>query len=411
MSDRLRKLQEAQARTWEQMKEIRDRTNPDGTIRAEDEEAWTRGNTDLDKLGTQIDEEQRHVASDRVDRSKVPAPREDDDKRNEPTASERYERAFTNMLKRGASGLDVEERQALAGGLSDDPEIRALSVGTNSAGGYLVPPGYRDEFIVQMKDYGAVQNVAQVITTDSGQPLQWPTMNDTSNVGRLLAENTQLSETDVVVGTATLSAYVYSSDLTRVSLQLANDAAFDIGGIVKTAHAERIGRITNQHFTTGTGSSQPQGIVTGATTGVTAAGTSAITADELIGLVHSVDPAYRRSNRARFMLSDTALLAIRKLKDGQSNYLWQPNYQDGPAANLLGYPYEVNQDMAVPATGVKSVLFGDFQAGYVIRIVSGIQVITFTERYMDYLQLGHTSFMRADGKTQNSSAYKALTQA
>jgi HK97 family phage major capsid protein len=90
-------------------------------------------------------------------------------------------------------------------------------------------------------------------------------MNDTTNVGRLLAENTQMSETDVVIGTATLGAYVYSSDLTRVSLQLANDSAFDVGRSCRRAHAERIGRITNQHFTTGTGSSQPQGIVTGAT--------------------------------------------------------------------------------------------------------------------------------------------------
>jgi HK97 family phage major capsid protein len=137
------------------------------------------------------------------------------------------------------------------------------------------------------------------------------------------------------------------------------------------------------------------------------------TADELIDLQHSVDPAYR-NERSQFMLSDTALAIARKLKDSQNRYLFQPGgvaaRQRGPDT-IAGSPYVINNDMAVPATGVKSVLYGDFQAGYVIRIVQDIQVITFTERYLDFLQVGHSSFMRADGKTQNTSAYKALTQA
>ncbi len=236
-------------------------------------------------------------------------------------------------------------------------------------------------------------------------------MNDTAQVGALLAENTQFAEQDVVVGTATLDAYVYYSKLTRSSLQLVQDSAFDVEATVRDAHAERVGRITNQHFTTGTGTNQPDGIVTGASSGVTAAGVAAITADELIDLVHSVDPAYRRSPRAQFMLSDVALKSLRKLKDSNGLYLWQPNVQAGVAASLFGYPYVINVDMAVPATGVKSVLFGDFQAGYVIRIVRGIQTITFSERYLDYLQVAWASYARMDGTVQNTAAYKALTQA
>ena len=409
----LKDLLDARARVFEQMKDINDRAKA-GESKPEDDEAFTRAEAEFDDLSTKIERAERHEERqrlmDRVETDPIVNPGSD------PTAERDqnealYRDAFNDYVKRGLSRMPENLRAALEQGVSTDPEIRALSVGTNSAGGYLVPPGWRNEFIVQLKDYGAVQEVAQVIETESGQSIQWPTMNDTSNVGRLLAENTQMTETDVVVGTKTLDAYVYSSDLTRVSLQLANDAGFDVGALVRRAHAERIGRITNQHFTTGTGSSQPDGIVTGATSGVTAASTTAITADELIDLVHSVDPAYRRSSRSQFMLSDTALKSLRKLKDSNGLYLWQPNVQAGVAASLFGYPYVINQDMAVPAAAVKSVLFGDFFAGYVIRIVQGIQVITFTERYMDYLQLGHSSFMRADGTVQNASAYKALTQA
>lgn len=413
-------LREQRANIWEQMKEVMDDAERDGRdLSAEERAKYDSAEVELDQNTAAIAEQEadearqnRHQSRaaqlEQVNRAGVVAPERPGQDNGDGDVT--YERAFTGYLKRGMGGLTSDERAMLATGYSE--ELRALSVGTPSAGGYLVPPGYRNEFIVQMKDYGAVREVAQVITTDSGNPLQWPTMNDTTNVGRLLAENTQMTETDVVVGTATLGAYVYSSDLTRVSLQLAQDAAFDVGSVVRTAHAERIGRITNQHFTTGTGTAQPQGIVTGATTGKLAASGTLITADELIDVVHSVDPAYRRSPRVQFMLSDTALVQLRKLKAaGTGEYLWQPNMQVGLAPTLYGYPYVINQDMAVPAINVKSVLFGDFTAGYVVREVTDLQVITFTERYMDFLQLGHSSFLRTDGRVQNTSAYKALTQA
>lgn len=403
-------LRDQRANIWEQMKEVMDLAESETRdLTVEEQTKYDNMEADLDRLEASVKRAESHeVRNERysqVDRSGVVAPEGGALVKDELT----YDKAFASYLKGGVGRMTSDEQNVLSTGFQN-----ALAVGTNSAGGYLVPPGYRDEFIIQMKNYGRVQDVATVVKTDSGNPLQWPTMNDTTNVGRLLAENTQMTETDVVIGTATLGAYVYSSDLTRVSLQLANDSAFDVENLVRVAHAERIGRITNQHFTTGTGTAQPQGIVTGATNGKTAASATTFTADELIDLQHSVDPAYR-NERSQFMLSDTALAIARKLKDGQSRYLFQPgggfSGSTGAVPDMLaGAPYVVNNDMAVPATGVKSVLYGDFQAGYVIRIVQDIQAITFTERYLDFLQIAHSSFMRADGKTQNTSAYKALTQ-
>lgn len=400
-------LKEKRAGVWSTMQSILDTAEEaNRDLEGDERSAYDAAEKELDTLTEDIERQERHEArSGKYDAppSSTPEFRAGGD--DDPEAE--YREAWVTYMRFGMGELPIEQRQVLRQGF--DPETRAQSVGTNSAGGYTVPAGFREVIVERMKDFGAVRNVATVITTETGNPLPWPTLDDTGNVGALLAENTQISEQDIALGTAQLDAYKYTSKLTRVSLELLQDSAFDFGALVLRKHGERLGRITNQHYTTGTGSSQPNGIVTGATSGVTAAGVAAITADELIDLVHSVDPAYRA--RGQFMLSDTALKSLRKLKDSNGMYLWQPNVQAGVAASLFGYPYVINQDMAVPATGVKSVLFGDFEAGYVIREVLGMQTVVFEERYLDYFQKAYTTFLRTDAEVQDSYAYRALTQA
>lgn len=379
-------------------------------LTAEDRTKWDACDQRLDEITADIEIAEKDAKrSKEFDAAPTSTPDVPDHRDSAPDAESEYRDAFVAYLREGMAGLEPDQRKVLRSGFVDAKELRAQAVGTGAAGGYTVPQGFRDQIIERMKDYGAVQAVATVLTTESGAALPWPTNDDTGNVGALLAENTQIAEQDLTLGTAQLDAYKYTSKLTRVSLELIQDSAFDIEGFVVRKHGERIGRITNQHLTTGTGSSQPNGIVTGATSGVTAAGVAAITADELIDLEHSVDPAYRE--RGRYMLSDTALKSIRKLKDSNGMYLWQPSVQAGVASTLFGRGYVINQDMAVPATGVKSVLFGDFEAGYVVRIVRAIQSIRFDERYMDFFQVAFASFARMDGEVQDANAYKALTQA
>lgn len=389
-------LLEKRNNIWSQMTEIMERS--DGELSAEDAATYDKAEADLRSAEDNLHRAETFEARNRGGLTLPPSTSVVESPEELRTG------AFKAYMRGGLEQLSVEQRHALV-------EERAQSVGTNSAGGYFVPPAYRDEFIIAMKAYGSVQSVAQVITTDTGANIQWPTMNDTSNVGVILAENTAMAEQDLAIGTAALDAYMYTSKLTRVSFQLAQDSAFDIETVVQTAHAERIARILNQHFTTGTGTAQPDGIVTGAVSGVTAAAVAAITSDELISLQHSVDPAYRYSPRAQFMMSDAALASVRKMKDTTGQYLWQPNYQVGMPSTLAGSPVVVNPDMAVPATGVKSVLFGDFQAGYVVRLVAGLQRLVLVERFAEFLQVAYASYLRADGTVQNTSAYKALTQA
>lgn len=410
MPTTLRDLQEKRAQTWERMKEIRDRVDSDGLMSAEDEAAWDAAEGDLERYSKQIEREERSSGFqglDVIDRGGV-----------EPLTPEvvsapedTYREAFDRYVRDGISGLEAEQRQVLMRGFVPAGELRAQGVGTTTAGGYLVPQGFRDTLVRTMARFGGVREAATVISTESGQTLPWPTMNDTANKGALLAENTQVTEQDATLGQASLGAYMYTSKLIRVSLQLLQDSGVNIDTLLGDVMAERLGRITNEHFTTGTGTAQPEGIQTAAVSGVTlgTGNTTSITADGLIDLVHSVDPAYR-NERAAFMLRDSVLGSLRKLKDTTNQYIWQPGLQAGQPDSLLGYPIIVNQDMPDPAASVKSVLFGDFQAGYVVRDVLGIQTLRLEERYADFLQVGFLAFLRTDGRAQNTAAYRALTQ-
>ena len=407
------KLREDRANIWEQMKQLLAETEERG-MSAEESKKHNDMETELRRLTSDI--EARDRADELEKRLAAPQPLPDGVLAVDGPASDndrRYKAAFNGWLTRGMNGLSAEQRNRLVEGLVT-LEARALGVGTGSAGGFTVPQDFLSEIVKRMKAFGAVQRVARVVTTESGADMPFPTMDDSANVGRILAENTQLTQTDVAFGTKTLKAYVYSSDLVLVSLQLMMDTAFDIEGDLKDALGERIGRIMNQHFTTGSGTAQPQGLVTGGTVGVTGAtgttGTfgadSGVIYDNLVSLIHSVDPAYRASGRCRWMIGDTALAAVRKVKNTQNQPLWQPSMQEGTPDSLLGYPVEINPDMPAPAASAKTIAFGDFMAGYLIRQVRDIQMTRLDERYADFLQVGFFGFSRADGMVRDANAYK-----
>jgi HK97 family phage major capsid protein len=190
---------------------------------------------------------------------------------------------------------------------------------------------------------------------------------------------------------------------------LTQDSIFNMESLLGTLLGERLGRIANAQLTTGTGSSAPNGVVTASTLGKTAAATAAITADEIIDLKHSVDPAYRVGPKVRFMFNDSTLAAIRKLKDGQGNYLWNMgNIQQGVPGNLLGYNYSINQAMATLATAKKVVLFGDFSKYYVRKVGSPV-IGVMRERF--WPDLGIAGLIRFDGELGDTAAIKHLITA
>ena len=336
-----------------------------------------------------------------------------------PEDAENRSKAFKNYLRGGLEGCTQEERSILRAMTSS--ETRDQVVGTAAQGGYTVPTDFMAELIKSLKLWGPMLDpgVTRQLATDTGRPLPWPTMNDTGNKGRRITEDTQINITGAGGGAAAalgfgqvqFNAWKYTSDAVLVSSELLQDSALDIEEIVRDAMAERIGRIANSDLTIGTGSgaSMPMGISVGAGAGVNAGADNIVVWDDILNLYHAVDPAYRKDPSCGFMFNDQTLLAIRKLKDGDGNYIWQPaSVVANAPATILGEPYHINQDMGGMASTNVSVIFGAFNK-YLVRRVREFALKRLTERYADYDAVGFIGFMRMDGNILDNRAIQKLT--
>lgn len=324
-----------------------------------------------------------------------------------------YRSAFLSYL-RGAD-LSREDRGLLRNGYVAEPETRAQSVGADTAGGYTVPQEFQAELVRTLRAFGPMYDggIVREIITEGGGSMPWPTVNDTANVGVAIAENAAATgEGDVTFGQRVLSAYKFGSGPIRVSNELIDDSAIDIESLLGELMGERIGRIVNTKLTLGSGTGEPQGIVTGAGLGKTTASATAITADELIDFYHSINRAYRAAPKFRFMFADTTLSAIRKLKDGQGRYLIENLGDNAAALSLAGFrvPYSVNDDVPAIATGARAIVGGDFSK-YVVRKVRSFAVLRVDQVYAFNYQVAFLGFTRIDGGVMDTSAIKALALA
>lgn len=405
-------LRERRARLANEMRSLVERAEAeDRDLSAEEQEQFARIDTEQEALRSRIERQERLESTPAEDtQGRIEQP--ETEQRTEQDTSALEQRAFAGWLRNGMAGLDQESRDYMARRQAEmTTEMRAQSVGSDTAGGFFVPDTFRQSVESAMKFYGGMRNSgAFIFSTDTGADLAIPTDDDTGNTGAILGENSQVGQQDVAIGQRVLRAYMYSSKLVLVSFQLLQDSAFPIDSWLSDKLGERIGRITNTHFTTGDGASRPNGIVTDAVSGVTAAAQAAVTFDELIDLEHSVDRAYRQ--RGRWMMHDLTLRELKQMKDGEGRYLWLPGATTNSPDSILGYPFTVNNDMPQMATGNKSILFGDFSKFY-IRDVRGLTLLRLTERYADSLQVGFLAFSRHDAKLIDAgqNPVKCITQA
>lgn len=412
----VRELREQRAGIWAQAQEFRERAKRGEEMSAEDEAAWTRALDEVDRLGGLIETRERDEVLEQRFADIDSQTRVDTRTGGDGATIDEYREAFNAYVRGGRDQCSVEQRQLLQ---ANFVQARAQGTTTGAAGGYTVPQGFWAKVTETMAYYGGVlQAGAEVLNTDNGVKIPWPTNDDTSNEGAILAENTQITEQDLTFGQAELDAYTYTSKLIRVAMALLQDTGIDVEAFVAKKVGQRLGRIYNRHATVGSGASQPQGVITGATVGKTTAGATAIIYNEIIDLIHSVDVAYRQAppDQVAFMMHDLVLAYVRKIRDdsggsGLGRPIWEPSVQVGVPDSLLGYRVVINNHMAsTVATTNKTMAFGNFNAGYVWRNVGGGQLMRLEERYADYLQVGFFGFGRADGLVQDTSAVKVLQQ-
>ena len=289
-----------------------------------------------------------------------------------------------------------------------------LSNVQGSSGGFLIPPeSMIRELELNMLWFGGMRQAADQIRTTTGERMSWPTADDTGNKAVLLGQNTSIgSSVDPNFTKVYWDAYKFSSQPILVPYELLQDSAIDLVAALGQMLGERLGRGTNTYYTTGTGAGQPKGIVTASTVGVTTAANNAITADNVIDLYHSVDKAYR--DNFGYMMNDSILQAVRKLKDLNNQYLWVPSVvqglQPGIPDLLFGAPYTINNDMAAIAASAVVMLGGDLNH-YKIRTVGETRFYRLQERYRDSDQDGFIAFIREDGNllTAGTAPVKNMT--
>jgi HK97 family phage major capsid protein len=296
-------------------------------------------------------------------------------------------------------------------------ELRALSVGVAASGGYAAPAYAAQGFTEILRDLTPVRLApVTVITTDGGNDIPWPVVDDTAEGGDDVGEASEIQLGDPTFSQIVFKAYNFDSKIVKVSKQFIQDNVVQFDSWINKALAERLAVITNVSLTTGNGTTAPQGIVTGASnSGITLPVTSlgadgGEVYDAIIDIIHSVGNQYRKRPSTGFMFSDSVLKELAKAKDGENRPLWVPSMVTGKPDTLLGYPIYINNDMADIGSAAKSILFGDFSQ-FQIRDVRGYELIRLEERYAEYRQVGFFAWTRMDSKVLNSAAIKYAVHA
>jgi len=396
----INELRTKRAKLWDGTKAfLETHRKENGTLSAEDDATYTKMEQEITDLGREISRMERQEALDAELNKPVNTPitarpgtpKADDGKTGR--ATDAYKKAFWDQA-RTRNGVT--------------PEVRnALQEGVDSEGGYLVPDEYEHTLVQSLESENFIRDHAHVITTSSGSH-KIPVVASKGSAA-WIDEEGQYTESDDVFGQAQLDAHKVGT-IIKVSQELLADSAFDLESYFTSEFGRRIGAKEEEAFLTGNGTHKPTGLLNatgGAQVGVTAASATTITADELIDLFYSLGAPYRKN--AVWILNDATIKVIRKLKDSNGQYLWQPALKDGEFDTILGKRYFTSAYMPTIAAGAKSIVFGDLNY-YWIGDRQGITFQRLNERFADYGQVGFLASKRLDGKLVLPEAVKVLQQ-
>ncbi len=393
-------LREKRANLWDAAKKFHDaHIGEDGTMSAEDAATYDRMVDDVDRMKQEIDRLERQDVIDNEMNQPVNRPiftrpdqaaQHQEQEEKPGVASDAYKKAFWSMVRSRAVVPSIRD---------------ALQVGTDSEGGFTVPDEFEHTLIEGLQDENIMRGIVHIITTSSGDR-RIPIVTSKGSAS-WIEEEARYPESDDSFGQISLSAHKVGC-MIRISEELLNDSAFDLAAYISHEFSRRVGAAEEEAIITGDGSHKPTGLLhatLGAQTGVTAASATAITADELIDLQHSLKAGYRR--RACFIMNDATIKAIRKLKDGNGQYLWQPGLMYGQPDTLLNQKVLTSNYMPLPAAGNKAILYGDYSY-YWLADREGRSMQRLNELYAETGQIGFRITQRLDGRLVLPEAVKVL---
>ena len=388
-------LREKRAKLWNDTKAFLDsHRGDDGMVSAEDNATYEKMEADVVALGKEIERLERQAAIDREMDQPTAAPLVSTPVSRAPEqkvgrASDEYKKAFWNQM-RGRSSYEIRN---------------ALQVGELSEGGYTVPDEFERQLIEGLEDENIMRGLVHTITTGSGEhkiPLV-----ASHGTGSWVEEEQQIPESDDSFSQVTLSAHKFAT-MIRISRELLNDSAFDLAAYIAHEFVRRAGAAEEQAILTGDGSHKPIGLLhdtLGAQVGITTASATAITADELIDMQHSLKSGYRR--KACWIMNDATISAIRKLKDGQGQYIWQPGIKEGAPDMLFNQKVLMSNYMPLIGSGNKVILYGDYSY-YWLAEREGRTLERLNELFAVTDQVGFKMTERLDGRLILPEAVKCL---
>ena len=388
-------LRQKRGDLWDKAKAfLNEHANENGMMNAEDTATYERMEKDIDSFGAAIDREERAERLERELNAPISNALTSRPEKNilgkQGRASDEYRDNFWRMVRDRSTHYTV---------------FNALQVGTDSEGGFLVPDEYERTLIQALEEENKLRSLCKVIRTSSGdRKIPLVASHGTAS---WVDEEGVIPESDDSFGMISLGAHKVAS-IIKVSDELLQDSVFDVESYIAAEFARRVGDAEEAAFINGDGAGKPIGMLhdtNGAATGVTAASATALAADELIDLVYSLKAPYRK--RARFLFNDQTIKALRKLKDGNGQFLWQPGLQAGQPNTLLGYNYETSTHMPVIGAGAKPILFGDFSS-YWIADRDGRSIKRLNELYASTGQIGFRVTQRLDGRLVQQEGMKCL---
>lgn len=375
-------MREKRAKLWNTMEGFLDtHRNEKGVLSAEDDATYSAMEQDLNDLTAEIRRMERRDVIEAELNQPV----------GKPLTQTPENPGMTDGKKGRASNAYKEDFGRHLRGKA--PIHNVLSESVDADGGYLVPEEFETQIIAGLDEANVIRSLAKVITTHHDRKIPIAVGH---SVATWTAENAAYTESNLTFGQKQIDAFKLT-DLIRVSVELLQDAAFPLEQYIANEFARAFGIAEEQAFCVGTGSNQPTGIFTanGGIVGVTSASATAVTVDEIISLVYALKSPYRRN--AKFLMNDATVSLLRKLKDNNGAYLWQPSVQAGQPDKLLGYDLYTSPYVPTVEAGAFAIAFGDFQ-NYWIGDRAGRTVQRLNELYATNGQIGYVATERVDGK-------------
>ena len=392
----INELRSKRAKLWEGTKAfLETHRRENGTLSAEDDATYTKMEQEISDLGREISRLERQEAMDSELSKPVntpittrPGAAKEDTKTGR--ASDAYRKNFWNAMRSKTPDRSITD---------------ALQIGTDSEGGYLIPDEFERTLLSGLEENNIFRTLANIIQTTSGDR-KIPIVASHGSAA-WVDEEGAYSESDDAFAQITLGAYKLGT-MMKVSDELLNDSVFDLENYLSGEFARRIGNAEEDAFINGDGVGKPTGILAakgGADIGVTTSRGTAFTADDLSNLYHSLLTPYRK--KAVWLMNDSTVQFIRKLKDSNGQYLWQPSLVAGTPNTILGCPVMVSRYMPEIGAGNKAVAFGDFSYFW-IADRQGRSFMRLNELFAAHGQVGFRGSQRVDGKLILPEAIKVM---